>query len=495
MSNVDVRELPVPCGTLTLRRWLALAVILAGTFMVVLDFFIVNVAIPSMQRELRADTAAIEWVVAGYGLAYAALLIIGGRLGDIHGRRRVFVLGLAAFTLASAACGLAPSAAWLILARTAQGIGAALLAPQVLAILGTTYVGADRPRAFAAYGVVLGLASACGQVIGGLLIQADILGLGWRACFLVNLPVGAAALLLSPVAVPESRAASGGRLDLLGAALVTFSIASVLLPLIEGRARGWPAWTWLCFAAAAMSLAAFVRQQRRRAACGAAPLVDPALFQVRGFRLGLVAVLALFGGVASFFLVLALYLQQGRGLAPLPSGMVFTTMALSFSASSLAAGPVGRHLGRPPLIAGALGMALGLGALRLMVGWMDVSGPAWLLGAALLVDGAGMGLVMAPLVATVLAGLPGRLAGSAAGVLAAAQQLANALGVAVVGLVFFSALGHDPRPGAYGGAFTASVDCLVALALVLAVLVSRLQRRDRCETAKVSRAAPAQCSG
>ena len=367
----------------------------------------------------------------------------------------------------------------------AQGVGAALLAPQVLAILGTTFVGADRARAFAAYGVVLGLASACGQVIGGLLIRADILGLDWRAGFLVNLPIGAAALMLAPLTVPKSRAASGSRLDLLGATLATLGTAGLLIPLIEGRARGWPGWIWPCFTIAAALWTAFVRQQRRRAARGAAPLVDPALFQLGRFRIGLVAVLALFGGVASFFLILALYLQEGRGLAPLPSGLVFTTMALSFSATSLAAGRIGQRLGRPPLVIGALGMALGLGALRLIVGWIGAGGPMSLLVAALLVDGAGMGLVMAPLVATVLAGLPGRHAGAAAGVLAAAQQLGNSLGVALLGLVFFGVLAHAAGHAAgYGGAFTAGLDCLVALALVLAALVWRLQRAADASSAQ-----------
>jgi EmrB/QacA subfamily drug resistance transporter len=471
MSDIDMRALPAQQAALSIRRWLALPVILAGTFMVTLDFFIVNVAIPSIQLELHTGTAAIEWVVAGYGLAYAALLIIGGRLGDLQGRRRIFCAGVVVFTLASGACGLAPNAGWLVLGRAAQGVGAALLAPQVLAILGTIYVGADRARAFACYGVVLGIASACGQVIGGLLIKADVFGLGWRTCFLVNLPVGLIALLLSPALVPESRAASGNRLDLVGAAMVTLGIASLLLPLIEGRARGWPAWTWLCFVATAALSTSFVVHQRRRAGRGVAPLVDPALFQVRGFGTGLLAALTLFGGVASSFFVLALYLQQGRGLAPLPSGLVFSTLAVAFTATSLSAGWIGRRLGRPTLVPGALGMTLGLGALGLTVGCIGVGGSVGWLVAALLVDGAGMGLVMAPLAATVLAGLPGHHAGAAAGVLVTAQQLANALGVALVGLVYFGALRH----GGYAGAFTASVWCLAALALVLAGLAWRLR--------------------
>ena len=472
LSDIEIAALPAQHAALAVRHWLALPVILAGTFMVTLDFFIVNVAIPSIQRDLHADSAAIEWLVAGYGLAYAALLITGGRLGDLYGRRRSFGAGLAVFTLASAACGLAPGAAWLIGARVAQGVGAALLAPQVLAIIGTIYVGADRARAFAAYGVVLGIASACGQVIGGLLIQLNLLGLGWRGCFLVNLPVGIAALLLAPIAVPESRAPSGSRLDVGGAALVTLAIASLLLPLIEGRARGWPAWTWVCFAIAMALIAACVAQQRRRSARGLSPLVDPSLFQDRGFATGLLAALTLFGGVASSFFVLALYLQQGRGLAPLPSGLVFSTLALAFTVTSLSAGPIARRLGRPPLVPGALGMAIGLGALALAVERIGVRGSvAWLL-VPLLIDGGGMGLVMAPLAATVLAGLPGRHAGAAAGVLVTAQQFANALGVALVGLVYFGAL---PQ-GGQAGAFVAGVACLAALALALAALVWRLQR-------------------
>jgi EmrB/QacA subfamily drug resistance transporter len=472
MSDIETTVLPAQYAMPALRRWLALPVILAGTFMVTLDFFIVNVAIPSIQRDLRAGTAAIEWLVAGYGLAYAALLIIGGRLGDLHGRRRIFGAGLTVFTLSSAACGLAPNAGWLVVGRVAQGVGAALLAPQVLAILGTIYVGADRARAFAAYGVVLGLASACGQVIGGLLIQLDLLGLGWRGCFLVNLPIGIAALLLAPIAVPESRAAVRSRLDIGGAALVTLGIASLLLPLIEGRTHGWPAWTWFCLAAAMAVCVAFAAQQGRRAARGLAPLVDPVLFRDRGFGTGLLAALMLFGGVASSFFVLALYLQQGRGLAPLPSGLVFSTLALAFTVTSLSAGRIARRLGRPTLLPGAVGMALGLAALAWTVRCIGVGGNvAWLL-PPLLIDGAGMGLVMAPLAATVLAGLPGHHASAAAGVLVTAQQLANALGVALVGLVYFGVLRH----GGYAGALVASVWCLAALALVLAALVWRLQR-------------------
>ena len=272
MSDINVRTLAMPSSVPAVHRWLALPVILAGTFMVTLDFFIVNVAIPSIQRDLHAGTAAIEWIVAGYGLSYAALLIIGGA-------------GWATCTDAAVSSAVAlRSSPWLrshaalhlmpdgcVLARITQGVGAALLSPQVLAILGTIYTGAERARAFAAYGVVLGIASACGQLIGGLLIEINAFGLGWRACFLVNLPIGAGALLLAQVTVPESRGATSARLDLGGAVLVTLGIGGLLLPLIEGRAHGWPLWTWLSFVAAAAVAMMLVVHQRRRARARSGP--------------------------------------------------------------------------------------------------------------------------------------------------------------------------------------------------------------------------------
>lgn len=239
------------------RRWLMLAAILIGTFMVALDFFIVNVAVPSLQDDLHAGRSAIEWIVAGYGLALAAGLITGGRLGDIHGLRRLFMIGLALFTLASAACGLAPSTEILIAARVAQGLAAALMMPQVLAIVGLAYHGADRMRAFAVYGTVLGLGSVCGQLIGGLLIEADPAGLGWRTCFLVNIPLGIVALAMVRRYVPAYRGDGASRLDLPGAALVTLGLVAAILPLIEGRELGWPAWIWIVLGAAVVLLAAF----------------------------------------------------------------------------------------------------------------------------------------------------------------------------------------------------------------------------------------------
>ncbi|HEU5267431.1 MAG TPA: MFS transporter, partial [Jatrophihabitans sp.] len=224
--------------------WAPLLVVLAGTFVTFLDFFIVNVALPAIRSDLHAGASAVSLVVAGYGLTFAAGMITGGRLGDLYGRRRMFALGLALFTLTSLLCGLAPTAGILVAARMLQGAAGALLTPQVLAILGSTYVGARRAKAFAAFGFAMGIAGVLGQLIGGALIQADVAGLGWRTIFLINVPVGLLAVPLVRRVVPESRGPRA-RLDLVGAVLGTATIAALVLPLVEGREHHWPLWTWL----------------------------------------------------------------------------------------------------------------------------------------------------------------------------------------------------------------------------------------------------------
>jgi len=458
------------------RRWLALPVILTGTFMVILDFFIVNVTLPSMQRELHAGSAAIQFVVAGYGLTYAVGLITGGRLGDLYGRRRLFAVGLALFILTSAGCGLAPTAMALVLARVLQGVAAALLAPQALAMLSVVYTGEDRTRAFTAYGLTLGLAAVLGQLIGGLLIRADVAGLGWRACFLINLPIGIAALILTPRLVPESRAEGRERLDLVGAALVTLGLVAVVLPLVEGRAQGWPLWSWLCLVTTLPLLLTFVGYQRWLGACGRTPLIDLTLFGERAFTVGILAILVFYAGVASFFLVLALYLQQGRGLDALASGVVFTPEGIGFLMTSMSARWLTRRLGWQALAVGALVLAVGFALLRAIVTHVGVTGHADVLAPALFLVGVGMGMVIAPLFSVVLAGIAPRHAGAAAGLLTAASQVANALGVAIIGIIFYGVLGRSSGRDAYPNAFDASLIYLTALAVAVAVLIQLLPR-------------------
>ncbi|ARU04515.1 MFS transporter [Comamonas serinivorans] len=419
-------------------RALALALLLAGTLMVTLDFFIVNVMLPALQHELKASNAALQWVVAGYGLGNAAGLVTGGRLGDLYGRRRLYALGIAAFSLASLACGLAPDGPTLVAARVAQGLAGALIQPQVLAMLGELFTGERRAKAYAAYGVVLGLGAALGQVLGALLMQWNPAGLGWRACFLINLPVGLVVLALLRRGLPALPGSGQARLDGMGAGGVGLLITLVLLPLVQGREHGWPAWTWVCLALVVPGLVILLRQQRALASRGGHPVLPPSLLAAPSFGLGLGMTLAFYAGNAAFYFVLTQFLQEGLGLSALAGAAVFGAMAGVFFLASLAAPALSRRLGHPPIGWGALILAGGhaLGIAAVLTPWPGGVHSLW---PSLLLQGLGLGLVMAPLVSAVLAGLPPQHAGVAAGVLASTQQLGNALGVALIGVLFFAA--------------------------------------------------------
>ncbi|MER7766085.1 MFS transporter [Kitasatospora sp. NPDC096140] len=461
-----------------------LPVVLTATFMTALDVFVVNVALPSLQADLGAGPAAVQWVMAGFSLALAAGLVTAGRLGDRYGRRRVFGLGLALFTLASAGCGFAPTAAALVGARVVQGLSAALMGPQVLAILRTAFSGAAQARAFARYGLTMGVGAVFGQLIGGLLIRADLFGLGWRSCFLINLPIGLVALAMVRRSLPESRAPQRPGLDPVGVLLVSTAMTALVLPLIQGPQLGWPLWTVLCLGASLVLLAAFAVHQHRAtprdtataansATAGTGnttPLVDTRLFHSRAFSAGVLAQLAFWLGQGSFFLVLALHLQFGRGLDALGAGLVFTAIGLGYLITSNTTHRVTARLGgRRTITVGGLLMTAGLGLLALAV--FDVAdGSVWWLAPGLFVDGLGMGLVIAPVTAVVLEGVEPRLAGSAAGVVSTVQQVGGALGIALIGLVYYGA--GDPT-----AAFGRSVLVLAVLELVLVGLVRLLPRR------------------
>ena len=462
----------VPAPPAERLRWGTLLVVLAGVFMTTLDFFIVNVAIPEIQRDLRAGGGAIEWTVAGFSLAIASGVITAGRLGDRYGRRRLYGTGLALFTLASLACGLAPGAGALVAARIGQGVSAALMAPQALAILGTAFAGQARARAFSAYGLSMGLAAVFGQLIGGLLIRADLFDLGWRSCFLINVPVGVLALALLRRTVPASAGSGRSRLDLAGMALVTAALVATVLPLIEGQSEHWPLWTLLSFVAAAVLLGAFVGYQGWLGRRGGAPLIELNLFRERAFSAGLVAQLVFWMGQGSFFLVFALYLQQGRRLDALHSGLVFVAIGAGYLATSTVSHRIVARLGRQAVAVGALLMAAGLLLLSVAVGRIGVTGPVVELVPGLVLNGAGMGMALAPLVSIVLARVRPHHAGAASGVLSTAMQVGGALGVAVVGLVFYRSLGGPATAGAdFAGAFRTAIDALVCVALGTAAAV------------------------
>jgi EmrB/QacA subfamily drug resistance transporter len=451
--------------------WFALPVLMAGTFLIVLDFFVVNVTIPSLQSGLRASSSAIEWVVAGYGLTFAVFLMTAGRLGDLIGRRRAFVIGLTLFVIASASCGLAPNDVVLIGARLTQGLGAALISANVLSMIGVLYTGRRRVVAITVYGVVMGVAAAGGQLIGGLLIVADVAGAGWRSVFLLNIPVGLGALALAPLLVPESRADQARRVDLVGMALVTLALTALVLPLVEGSRQGWPGWTWVCLVAAAMVLCGLGLPQCWLSGTGGTPLLDPALFRTGALRAGLVTQLSFWCGVAALFFVLALYLQDGRGLDPLRAGLVFTVLAAAYLTASLRAPSLAIRYGRDLITVGAVCLAAGDGVLLVTVAHLGTGGPVWLLIPGLAIIGTGQGLCITPLTATVLSHADPQRAGAVSGALSTMQQIGNAVGVALTGLVFFSAM-----DGGYAGAFERSLFELACLAVVVAALARLIPR-------------------
>jgi MFS family permease len=371
--------------------------------------------------------------------------------------------------VASAACGLAPNPTVLVVARLAQGMAGALISPNVLAIMGVAFPGPARVRAVTVYGMVMGLAAAGGQLLGGILIQANLFGWGWRTVFLINVPVGLVALAFTRRLVPESRVEHAGRIDVGGNVLAILGMTALVLPLVEGTQLNWPAWTWVSLAAAPLMFTAFVAHQRRLARSGGTPLLDPALFGQRALLAGLGTQLVFWCGQASFFLVLALYLQKGRGLDALHAGLVFSILAVAYLVTSMRAPALTLRFGRSLIAVGAVTLALG--DIALLAAVHGDAGSIGLLAPGLVLVGAGMGLCITPLTTTVLSHADGERAGSVSGALATMQQVGNAVGVAVTGVIFFGALSNG-----YQRAFELALVELAGLLLVVAVLTRLLPR-------------------
>jgi EmrB/QacA subfamily drug resistance transporter len=470
-TAVDVGSPPAPAvgGTLF--------VLMIGVFVTVLDFFIVNVAIPSIQQDLGAGPSTIQFIVAGYAIAYAGGLVIGGRLGDIYGRRRLYVIGIVLFTLASLACGLAPTGGALVAARIVQGLAAAVLAPQVLSTVGATMTGESKARGFALYGVTMGLGSVFGQLIGGLLIEGDVFGLGWRACFLINIPIGAVALALIPRFMPASKAPGRPTLDIGGMLLFSAALLAVVLPLIEGRAQGWPVWAWLSLVVAVALFAAFAVYERAVARRAGSPLLDPGLFRERAFTAGLFAQLVFYFGQASFFLVFALYVQEGRHYDALHAGLIFIALGGGYMVTSLTARFVAARIGRQVIALGAVLRIVAMAGLIAAVAHTGTTGSIWWLVPALVLDGAGQGLAVAPLASTVLSRITPHYAGAASGALSTGAWAGNAFGVAVIGVIFYGLLAHPGQADPFGHAFSGSLVYIMVVAAALAVFVQLLPAR------------------
>jgi EmrB/QacA subfamily drug resistance transporter len=417
-------------------RWYALAVVLAAECMDLLDGTILNVAMPAIRDDLGGSYSAIQWIIAAYALAFAVGLITGGRLGDVYGRKRMFLLGTAGFTVASGLCALAPSVHVLIGCRVLQGAAAAIMIPQGLGLIREMFPREELAAAFGIFGPVIGLSAVLGPILGGFLVHADLLGTGWRAVFLVNLPLGVAALLGASVLLPESRSAHAPRLDLVGTLLAGAAMLLLVYPLVQGRDLDWPAWVFFLLAASVPAVALFVWQQRRRERLGLDPLVTPSLFRKRAFVAGAGVILLFFAGMIGLMVVLMLYLQLGLGYSALHAGLTLAPWSLGTAVGAGLAGAVlAPRYGRHVIHAGLAVMAAGIVELALSASW---NASSWSLAPGLAIAGVGMGLALAPVFDVVLAGVEDHELGSASGLINALQQLGAALGIALIGTLFFS---------------------------------------------------------
>ena len=428
-------------------RWLVLAIVLAAEIMDLLDSTVVNIAAPTIRKDLGGTYSAIQWIAAGYTLAFAVMLITGGRLGDILGRKRMFLLGAAGFVLSSVACALATSPAMLIGSRVLQGALGAVMIPQGFGVIKAVFPPKELGGAFAAFGPVMGLSAVFGPIMAGALIDANWFGTGWRMIFLINVPLGLLAFLGALRFMPESRLPGTRRLDLLGTLLVVAGSLLLIYPLVQGRELGWPVWTYAMMVGSLPVFGIFVWYERRRAY---PPLIEAGLFAKRAFSGGLAVITGFFAGMVGFMLVFGLYLQIGVGYSPLHAGLAMAPWALGTAiGAALSGAALGPRYGRRVIHAGLLVMLVGLAGTWYTIHHYGVTTSGWATAPGVFVAGLGMGLVLAPLFNVILSGVEDHEVGSASGVLNAMQQLGSAIGVAVVGTVFFSLLGTQAVAAAH----------------------------------------------
>lgn len=430
------------------RRWVALAILLLASFMNLIDVTIVNVALPAMQANLNANSSQIEWVVAAYVLSFALFLLPFGRLGDIVGRRGMFIIGVAAFTVGSALCGMAPTIETLIGARVLQGIAGAMMTPQVLSIVSVIFPPKERGFAFSFFGLTAGLASVAGPIAGGLLISANLGGLDWRPIFLINIPLGLAAIVLAWRFVPRITPHPGLTNDFVGIVLFGLSIVAIVFPLVEGRVYGWPLWAFGLIVAGLFGLVVFYLWEKRRNREGKTELLPIPLFQSRNFVVGTAMTLIFFSGVPGLFMILAIFFQSGFGLTPLDSGLTTVPFPIGVLVISIIGGRLGSRFLSQRVALGAVLLAGGMFYLRWTIGNVGTTIDHWAFVPPLFIAGAGLGFAVSALFQTILQGVPGKDAGSASGALQAFQQVGAALGVALVGEIFFSSLEHAVEWGA-----------------------------------------------
>ena len=456
-------------------RWLVAAVVMAANMMDLLDATIVNVAGPSIHRDLGGGATTIQWLSAGYTLAFAVLLIAGARLGDIFGRRRLFLIGSAGFTLFSAACAVAPSVGVLIAFRALQGAFGALMIPQGFGLLKEVLDDDELQKATGLFGPVTGLAMLAAPIVAGALVEADLWGTEWRMVFLINIPIGLVTLPLAIRSLPRGIGRPGMKLDVTGVWLVGLALVAIIYPLIQGQTDGWPVWCFASLVAGAGLLMAFLRHERRREGDA---LIEPSLLTNRTYLSGIAVMLGLFGAFGGLLLCISLFGQLGEGWGPVHAGLTLTPMVVGMIAGMAGSMALVARLGRHLLHLGIVAIAVGAATLALTIAGAD-SATTWDLVPGLFLIGAGAGASIGQLFQFILTSVSMDEVGSASGVLEATQQLSTSLGVAVLGTIFFAVFKHHVAPQALE--ITAWA-CMAPLALAF-VLVFRLPMHAREEAA------------
>jgi MFS family permease len=455
-------------------RTLIIIVLLLGAFLPPLDFYIVNLALPAIGNGLRTTGGQLQLIVSCYASAYAVFLITGGRLGDLYGRKRMFMTGMAGFIVASAICGFAPNGSILILGRILQGASAAVMAPQVLATIRTIFSVAEQPRVIGFYGSVFGFAAIVGQLFGGGLITLHPLGLTWQSIFLINIPIGIVALIGAMKFLPEARPLNRPKIDLAGVFLLSLFLGSIIYPLTRGREAGWPAWTFISFAASIPLFALFIWFEGWLAKVGGSPLVDLRLFKNRTFVAGL-AMAFLFYCISVFFLTFGIYLQSGLGWTSLASGVGILPFAFGFFAGTLRSAKLYARIGNHIL---SVGFGLLAGGFAITAGALYVGfGPGIIFYIGLICAGLGQGLLQPSTVRIVLTEVEPEQAGLAAGVVTSILQIGAAVGVAAVGSVFFTVLGQQTGSRQYGNAFASALVVAAVLQGVGMLLATKMNHR------------------
>lgn len=473
-STEAVRTILEPADAVPLdpRRWAMFIVLLVGAFLPPLDFFIVNVALPSIQKDLGGSSSVEQLVISSYAALYAVTLITGGRLGDLFGRERMFILGLLGFAAASTLCGLAWSPWALVSGRALQGIMAAVMAPQALASVQTIFHDKEKHLALSLYSAVFGLASVIGQALGGILISLNVAGMGWRAIFLVNLPVALLVVLFAVPLLRETRARDPRKLDLTGTGMSMITLGALIIPLVEGREKGWPWWSWVSLAAVPILARTFWRYEGRLARAGGAPLLDPSVLRAPGSVRALLVTL-LYYTIAAFFLLFSVYLQQALRASPLHAGLVFLPYGAGYLLGPLTAPTFKRFAGAFLTPLGMSVQAAGLVGVAWLIG-ATPSGflPAqpWL-PACLFVTGFGQGISLPGLMHMATSRVAPAFSGMMAGVVGSTLQVSAALSVAVIGGIFYTVLGVRTDPATLANAFVVAI-LSIASCLVLGACLS-----------------------